>query len=447
MTGQQPAEAFGRFYGVRDRDNPAARRMQRSQRGIAWDPWPVKNFRGDTTFEAAKKLIQPRDVQCVNICTDKIVLLPASGSISGVQGGSNELPLYSLRSPDKLPVRFHMWEIPAVWKWHDKALFWSVCRPKKLMVRHGQRTEPLTHFLQSFGVSKMDAKECDLCNHFCCWKGLSMNDKYLNEFPEHLRDPIYKKWWNINGFRFLELPPELREAILELALGSVFEPFKHLRQNNCIGQLKGSCLATGPNMHLALVSRQLNQEMMPVLFVKTTFVLRDAVHFNSFIRHIDIRIRKDLPTSFERLCSIELCLDARNLLRLVNLGTHRKDLRYRYEEWLGESFPLFRQMCLKNPALRRIGIKFPHVSQLRQHDFLNLCQKTLCLAFWAGARSSLRHVSRVKLHGHIDKVQKQEWLEEHALERKGIIPEQGDLVEWQKRIWHQWYVSLIVSFV
>lgn len=98
------------------------------------------------------------------------------------------------------------------------------------MVRHGQISETLTDLLQSFGVEKGNAKECDFCDHFSCWRALDLCDGYLAQFPKQLRDLIYQKWWNINGFRFLELPAELRETILEFAMPSVVEPLETTNQ-------------------------------------------------------------------------------------------------------------------------------------------------------------------------------------------------------------------------
>ncbi len=438
MTGSRPAEPFRRFYAIRDKDSPAVNRVQRSQQGFAWDPWPVKECKGDATFDAAKKLVHQRNLQCVNICADKIMLLPASGNVAGVQGGSKKLGLNSLRSPDALPIRFHMWELPVVMKWHDKGGFWSVQRPKKIMVRHGHRSETLTSFLQSFGVAKEDAKECDLCDHFSCWKALKMTDKYLNDFPEHLRDRVYEKWWKINGFRFLELPPELREVILEFSITPIVEPFKNLYQRN--NKLKGTYPVTGPNLNLNLVNKQIDQEMISVLFRKTSFLFRHAVKFEVSIKHLDTKIRKGLPTSLERLCSIELQLEPGQLLKLVDCYISRGNRRYHYEKSLAEPFPQLRTMCLKTPALKRLRIMFPHISTAGPGQIPNSCQKPFCLAFWAGARASLRQIPRVELDGYIDKAQKQEWLDELTLERRGIIPEQEDLIEWQKQIWYQWYV-------
>ena len=61
-----------------------------------------------STQESSQKGIADSENVKINICTDKIVLLPASGNILGVQGGSLERPLYSIRSPEFLPVRVHV---------------------------------------------------------------------------------------------------------------------------------------------------------------------------------------------------------------------------------------------------------------------------------------------------------------------------------------------------
>ncbi|KAL2047756.1 hypothetical protein ABVK25_011368 [Lepraria finkii] len=107
MTGPKPTDPFERFCAIKDRQSTAAKKAQRSDE-LVWDPWPVRNVQKDAILEAAKKIVRQQNSKCINICTDKIVLLPASGNIPGVQSGSLETPLYSIRSPEFLPVRIHL---------------------------------------------------------------------------------------------------------------------------------------------------------------------------------------------------------------------------------------------------------------------------------------------------------------------------------------------------
>lgn len=93
MAVGELAKPLGRFYAIQDFDNYAVKGIQRSEQGVAWDPWPVNNFSADATFKAAKWWIDQRNLQCVNICHDKIVLLPASGNTVGLQGGCKEMSL------------------------------------------------------------------------------------------------------------------------------------------------------------------------------------------------------------------------------------------------------------------------------------------------------------------------------------------------------------------
>ena len=109
-AGSKPADPFDEFYAIKDKQSPQVKKARRSET-LVWDPWPVTKVQKDATFDAAMRLVRHRNSHCVDICMNKIVLLPASGNLLGVQGGSRELPLYSLRSPDMPPVRFHLWHV------------------------------------------------------------------------------------------------------------------------------------------------------------------------------------------------------------------------------------------------------------------------------------------------------------------------------------------------
>ncbi len=112
-AGNKPVDPFDKFYAIRDKQSPLVEKARRSKT-LLWDPWPVSKVQKDAIFDAAMKLVRQRNSQCVNICADKIVLLPASGNLLGVQGGSRDLPLYSLRSPDTLPLKLHLWHVAGV---------------------------------------------------------------------------------------------------------------------------------------------------------------------------------------------------------------------------------------------------------------------------------------------------------------------------------------------
>ena len=115
----ESADHYDRFDAIKDKQSLLVRKARRSQT-LVWDPWPVTKVQKDAIFDAAMKLVRQRSSQCVDICANKIELLPASGTILGVQGGSRELPLYSLRSPDTLPVRFHLWNVAGLKTWRNE---------------------------------------------------------------------------------------------------------------------------------------------------------------------------------------------------------------------------------------------------------------------------------------------------------------------------------------
>lgn len=395
------------------------------------DPWPVTKFgcRKDTVMEAAQVLVRARNTELINIRC-KIVLLPASSGISGVQGGSRDRPLYSLRPPKMEPFKIHMWQIPEVRTWNKTTWSWHVT-PGKIMVRRGQKSEPLSQLLKTIGVAKGEAQMSDLCNHFRCWRFFSTVGEWLNEFPRHLHGVVYQRWWSFNGFRFLDLPPELREIILTFAMGPIAVPFTRKLRS------KRHPPSAMQDMRLCLVNKQLNREAVAVLYAHTTFYFYSLKQLRRFCCYREASGR--VSRSNKGLRYLELDLSPECLLRLFGVsfgpdgpsppGTH-------YDPSLAIDLGMFSDDEI--PLCQKIRIRIPHVYQHKPRPDNTCCQKVHNRAFWAGARARLRDIAVVELVGHIDEIQKNEFLAEHALDRKGVMPEVEDSAEWQKGIWTQW---------
>ena len=410
---------------------------RRLSQDMVYDPWPVTktNGRKDAVLEAAQVLVQARNSELVNECGNAIILLPASGPVPGYQGGSPARPLYSLRSPKLEPFKVHLWQTPAVRTWNETKLSWNDT-PGRIMVRQGLKAEPLTHFLRTLGVSKSEAKVADLCNHFRCWRSLNAHEGWLNEYPKHLHGVAYQRWWTFNGFRFLELPPELREIILIFAVGPSAVPFERLWPATRDTQLPT------PNMNLSLVNKQLKQEVIAALLAHTTF------HFHSIQQMLRVFSQRDGKSRviFRRLKElryVELELSPDDLLRLFGVSFTFGERHTRYKR--SSKFDLGAIFDGDSPLCHRICINIQHMFQNNPRPDHTCCQKVHNSAFWAGARARLRNIAVVELVGHIDETQRKEWMAEHALERKEIVPEAMDFEGWQRGIWTQWYSHIQFS--
>ena len=198
VAGQETMERMGsedsrvRFY-LMERLSTA--------RNVAWDPWPVKRFRQTEVSRAAKELVDLRNVSSLNHSIDKIVLLPASGNVPGIQGGTANMNMYSLRSPGLLPRRIHLWKIPG----------------GKVMTRVGIESKPFVEFLKGLGVT--DSR--DSAKHLYFWKALSVSEKNPEQLvfpksfedkiniPEKFQSEMYQRWRAITVFPFLALPAEV----------------------------------------------------------------------------------------------------------------------------------------------------------------------------------------------------------------------------------------------
>ena len=300
------------------------------------------------------------------------------------------------------------------------------------MVRHGQKSEPLRVFLQSFGVPKNEAGEYDLCKHFSCWRSLKLTDKWLNEFPRHLRPRIYERWFSINGFRFLDLPPELREAILVLAIGPVLVPFAR----SCYLLTRVLRLYT-PNMSLALVSKQVYNEVMASLFSTTTVLIGDREQFVRFFRlaHTTPRLRFS-----ERLRVLSLDMAPHSLLKLFGVSMLHNRARYHYIQEQSEANDLFISVCLNLDALKILRIHLPHIF-LAEPPSRRICQKAFSTVAWSAAREYIRNFPCVEFEGYVCESQKRSWLEVLVSDRKEVkTGTAGDLLDWKRKIWDEWYV-------
>ena len=430
MDGREPTRPSRSRRSSQRLESIPIRDNRRLSQDTPYDPWPVTktSARKDTVLEAAQVLIRARNSGLVNECGNAITLLPASGPVSGHQGGSPQRPLYSLRSPKLEPFKVHLWQNPAVHTWNETKLSWNAT-PGRIMVRQGLKSEPFTRFLKTLGVTKSEAKVADLCNHFRCWRSLNTREGWLNEYPKHLHGLVYQRWWSFNGFRFLELPPELREIILIFAVGPFAVPFARLCP--VIRDTK----FPSPNMRLSLVNKQLNREVIAALSAHTTF------HFYSIQQLLRVFSQRDGKSRvvFRRLKElryVELELSPNDLLRLfgVSFVFGARETRYKRSS----NFDLGAIFDGDSPLCHRIRINIQHIFQNNPRPDHTCCQKVHNTAFWAGARARLCNIAVVELVGYIDETQKKEWIAEHVLERKGIVPEATDFAGWQRGIWTQW---------
>lgn len=384
---------------------PAGKSQDRS-----WDPWPVDRFRSNALFDAANEMIKKRNEKSVANFIDRVVLLPASNNVKGVQGGTSNTDLYSLRSPSKLPLRTHLWMTPR----------------GRVMVRKGTHSIPFTELLDSFEAVKRSTS--DQQNSF--WKSLEISENSLQfrgksssriQIPSHLYEAVHRMWWKLNIFNFLALPAELREMVMKFAVGHITEPYGAIyRPKECL-PLRKTCT------NLVLVSKQVRKEAMPILLSQVTFAFRKHGQLLRFFEQIP-------KPSLYALQSLELSFDHETLLDFFGARV----FRHSPEPGFSTSDYYFQDTLFTNSLrLRHIRIYFPHPRQhLNSKRLRSACQRTVCLWIWAAARRCLRNIPNVEFEGCIKTDQKKEWLEELALERQGIIPDPDYIKTWQTHMWN-----------
>lgn len=371
-------------------------------RDLDWDPWPVKYFKSSALFKSAQMTIKQRNEQDVDNFIDKISLLPASNSVKGVQGRTPSTELYSIRSPSRLPIRIHLW----------------ATRNGKIMVQKGIHSVTLLELLETFEPKTWSGP----CKNYDFWKSLQISDESFHqlETPSHLREAIYQRWWAVNGFRFLELPAELREMVLRLAIGHLAEPYARVyRPADCL-PLRKTC------KNLVLVNKQVRKEAMPIMLSQVTYLFRKHGQLLRFFERIP-------SPSLYALQSLELNFDHETLLDFFGAQVFRHSPIPGFST---SDYYFKDSLFTTSLKLRHIRIYFPHPREhLHSNKLSGACQRVVCLWIWAAARRFLRDVPHVELEGCIKTDQKKEWLETLALERQGILADPEEIKRWQMRVW------------
>ncbi len=371
-------------------------------RKVAWDPWPVKKSRENALFKEAKRLIDLRNTSSFDNSIDKIILLPASGSVAGVPGGTGNMDLYSVRSPSILPRRIHLWKTAG----------------GKVMVRTRVESKSLVGFLEG-----LDAKKSwGSVKHLHFWKSLSVNKnnskqlilpermKDENDVSEHFQDQMYRRWRAVVIFPIMELPAELREMIFSFAMMRIAEPYEMI----CNKPDKHTPLPK-PNMSLTLVNKQMHGEAMAILFSQATFSFRHYVQIMRFLNVIS-------EASFFALRSIELKLDHESLLKAAGIDIRRSKTHLfdPQNSMLGYSSTL---------QLQHLRICFPHP---REHydswELDRACQRIYCNWAFMALHRIIKNIPHLELEGCIKDDQKAIWLEVLAESKElDLAPELEDM--------------------
>lgn len=366
------------------------------QPDIPWDPWPVRKQKPTALFLAAQVLIRERNSENIDNVVDRVVLLPASGSIPGIQGGKDGVDLFSIRSPRNLPVRIHMW----------------IAAGNMVMIKKDGQVMSLSRFLKTFDTSSSNGT----FKHLKFWESVILDYKVLIgiKAPKRFHKAMFERYWSIHPFRFLDLPPELRIMVLEYAIDRKMKPYFNEYEDT------PPLLSTNfNNTRFTLVNRQLKEESAAIMFSKVTFVFHKKPALVRFVRKIP-------KYYFLAIRSLELNFNHGTLLSLFG----------------AKVFPGSQGPSYNTPAnalgfkLKHLRINFPHPREhLSDPGFSHACQRTVCLWIWAGARRYLRTIPHVEFVGCIKDDQKKEWLEILALERKGILPDPEEMILWQKTVW------------
>ena len=202
------------------------------------------------------------------------------------------------------------------------------------------------------------------------------------------------------------------------ALRSTAAPLKRLHRicANAMAEV------TVPILNLALVSKQLCGEVLPVVCANTIFVIRTTCQFPDLFRKITTS-QKDSLVRYLR--SLQLDVTPRSLLRLLGIGIVDDQVTFHYIQDISEANDLFTLICVKERKLKKVRIGIPHIIMTPTRR--TVCQKAFCSAVWSGLRGCLRNIPCVEFSGHLDESQKQKSLPQLVKDRKDIIQDTSSL--------------------
>lgn len=368
-----------------------------------WDPWPVKRFRPDALFETAQSLVKQRNEENVDNAIDRVVLLPASGSVAGIHGKTECTDLYSLRSPTKLPVKVHLW----------------MTAQGKIMVRKNLISTQFSDLLKKFEISPCN----ETLRHYEFWRCISLGPKDLIqlEIPDPLHQAVYNRWQSINLFRFLDLPAELRNMVLSFAMIGHVEPYAQIYQSKLVVKK-----IHRPNTNLILVSQQLRQEASYILFKQATFSFHEHDQFLRFFGKISKGHRSVVQ-------SIKLYFDWESLLDFFGAQVfhHSPEPGYSMSDYY-----LTDSLSSDSLRLKHLMIHFPyHCNSCTK--LKTLSRRTVNTCIWAAARKYLRDIPQVEFDGSITWAMDMSWQKTLAQERKGILPDPDEFKLWQQQVWKE----------
>ena len=360
--------------------------------GKLWDPWPVKGFRPDATYRQARLIVHHRNCSSIGAFFNYIDLLPASASTDkGMthQGGSATMALYSIRSPTRSPLRFHLWMTPS----------------QKVMVHYKCHSMTLIRFLEVF-----EASGAPFSVGSNVWQQLREEDTKL--FPANLREEAHKCWQNFNTFpKLMDLPPELYERIIQFVLGPplTVRPKTYRQAHGVVS----TC------MRLLLTNKTFCRLTAFLVYSQDKFYFGRIKNYDWFIRNIS-------DASCKTLQSVEICMHHSALSTFFGLSLtvdaegHPKPTR------------MTRPRIEHLTNLRHLGIELKIGST-------SWCNKVYNLWIWAAARPHLYKIPKVQFLRHFPKDQTVLFLEDLEKDRKstkgGVQLDPQDMIAWQEDIW------------
>ena len=214
----------------------------------------------------------------------------------------------------------------------------------------------------------------------------------------------------------------------------VVEP---LARSRCVIRRVDSPLST-TKMSLALVSKQVYKEVMPLLFATATVYIGDR---ERLVRSFRFGHPTPRPRLSERLRILVLDVGPHPLLKKFGVSISRDITRYHYDQRHSDANDIFISVCLNLAILKVLRIRLPHIYSV-QPSSRTICQKAFSTVVWSAAREYIRNIPCIEFTGYVCECRKRSWLKVHVSDRKeGKTGTAGDLLDWKRQIWDEWYVE------
>ena len=362
-----------------------------------WNAWAVPRHlrrRADELFTRASDMVNKRNNASLENSLDRLTLRKAHILITSSQLRPMRRELYSIRSPSTLPF---------------KVLLWIDKGSTEIMARKNGQSVSLKTFLERYRAMPLDD---DRLNKL--WQAWVFNAEVLKlqKLPRSSYEDLMGRWSRQKGFRFLDMPGELRNKVYGFAMMGRYQ--RHYRVPSSWPRF-----AEFSNRNLFHVNEQVRRETSAIIWASTTACFKPHPNLKRCPVQ-SLLLRQDC------LRSVEISADLPRLLYFFGAPVHPD-----WRPGIAPASALRNQSNLQHIRIRDCGSprftpKAPRVAG---------CQRIVCGWIFAAAEDNIKHIPFIEVMDFIDREQTVAFMKGIELERRGLTDGSEEIIDWETTQW------------